>query len=78
MPGYSAKQMKLAQVAKPRDKLNEKDFSMLHRNRKKKDMKNVRQAQQEKAKREKINDGRVWQKVRLTKPASNSADNLKA
>tara|TARA_R100000773_G_C4173683_1_gene86348 strand:+ start:201 stop:341 length:141 start_codon:yes stop_codon:yes gene_type:complete len=46
MPGtkYSAKQMKLAQVAKPRDKLDEKDFSMLRRNRKKKDMKNVRQA----------------------------------
>jgi len=46
MPGtkYSAKQMKLAQVAAPRDKLDAKDFSMLRRNRKKKDMKNVRQA----------------------------------
>lgn len=48
MPGtkYSAKQMKLAQVAEPRDKLDAKDFSMLRRNSKKKekDKKNVLRA----------------------------------
>ena len=46
MPGnkYSAKQMKLAQVAEPRDKLDAEDLSVLRRNRKKKDKKNVLRA----------------------------------
>tara|TARA_Y100000401_G_C8259189_1_gene192375 strand:+ start:376 stop:507 length:132 start_codon:yes stop_codon:yes gene_type:complete len=42
MPGYSKKQMKIAKVAEPRDKITGQDFKVLRANDARKRMKNMK------------------------------------